>query len=249
MAEYVNEEHGSCGMKKVTAEDKVRREIEIMRHLFHRNVVLLFEVIEGQNDQCDEESFICMVMELMKGPSMKYFNDGKFYINGTEGLVYSEMEAKSLFRDLLSGLQYLHDKKICHRDIKPDNLMIYENGTLRIADFGCARKFPPDSNPVLRNTDGTFSFLAPECLNEKGEFYCPFKADIWASGITLYAWIFGVVPFYRTSPEPLYEAIRSDPLEFGSALHDGSIEIFVGVLNRDPEKRFSIERCLRSKWF
>ncbi|CAN0034092.1 unnamed protein product [Ectocarpus sp. 12 AP-2014] len=154
LSEYVNVPAG--GMRKVTAEEKMRQEIEVMRHLYHRSVVLLFEVLEEQDEWEDgQEGRVCMVQEYMEGgPTMTFDDESGLFKrpdgggSGTKagggggagaGSFYSEDEAKPLFRDLLQGLLYLHGKNIVHRDVKPDNLLIFENGTLRICDFGCAR--------------------------------------------------------------------------------------------------------------
>ncbi|KAG5180866.1 kinase-like domain-containing protein [Tribonema minus] len=248
MAEYVNV---GTGMRKVTAEDKVRREIDIMRHLYHRNVVLLFEVLESA-DTYDDDSHICMVLELMeRGPTMVCGADGTFVAERGEAGVWPEAAAQLMFADLVRGMQYLHGRGICHRDIKPDNLMIYENGTLRITDFGCAVYFPPGparDAALLRDTAGAYTFLAPECINLKADPYCGYGADIWSAGVTLYTWIFGEVPFYSDSPEPLYEAIRNDPVELGEALSADLLDLLARLLDKDPRSRITLQQCLSHAW-
>ncbi|CAN0106667.1 unnamed protein product [Discosporangium mesarthrocarpum] len=90
------------------------------------------------------EGRVCMVVEYMeRGATMIYDEfQGCFSVPGSGG-VYSEEEAKPLFRDLVEGLIYLHGEGIVHRDIKPENLLLFENGTLRICDFGCSRRLVP----------------------------------------------------------------------------------------------------------
>lgn len=101
-------------MRAVTALDRVHDEIEIMRSLYHRNIVLLFEVIEA-----DDSDKLYMVLEYMaRGPCMVYRPDAKdFYSRVTGGTLPEEL-ARSYLSDILLGLQYLHQRQICHRDIK-----------------------------------------------------------------------------------------------------------------------------------
>ncbi|KAF1794228.1 Calcium/calmodulin-dependent/calcium-dependent protein kinase [Phytophthora cactorum] len=101
-------------MRAVTALDRVHDEIEIMRSLYHRNIVLLFEVIEAS-----DSDKLYMVLEYMAcGPCMIYRPDTKdFYSRVTEGVLSEEL-ARSYLSDILLGLQYLHQRQVCHRDIK-----------------------------------------------------------------------------------------------------------------------------------
>lgn len=114
----------------------MRQEIEVMRHLYHRSVVLLFEVLEerdeweGGPDGDGHEGRVCMVLEYMQGgPTMTFDDESGLFKRPDGGAgdggggagagnAYSEDEAKPLFRDLVQGLLYLHGKHVVHRDIK-----------------------------------------------------------------------------------------------------------------------------------
>lgn len=115
----------------------MRQEIEVMRNLYHRSVVLLFEVLEEREEWEDphglSEARVCMVQEYMEGgPTLTYDDEAGLFKRPNAGMgtvgadgrasgvanAYSEDEAKPLFRDLVQGLLYLHGKGIVHRDIK-----------------------------------------------------------------------------------------------------------------------------------
>lgn len=101
-------------MRVVTALDRVRDEIAIMRTLYHRNIVLLFEVIESE-----ESDKLYMILELMTGgPCMAFRPDTKQFFSAATGGPLTEKLAKSYLKDVLEGLEYLHGRGICHRDIK-----------------------------------------------------------------------------------------------------------------------------------
>lgn len=258
IADYVNRGNR---MRKITALDKVRAEIDVMRHLWHRNIILLFEVLDETEDE-DGDGALCMVLELMGGgPSMKRVEGGlPGAFETSKGGVWAEDEAKFLFRDLCSGLSYLHGSGIVHRDIKPDNVMLSDEGTLCIGDFGCAKAFPKpvggvweDNAPMmLDDTSGTYTFQAPECLT--GLPYDGRKADVWACGITLYTWIFGAVPFYSDALEPLFDAIRAQEIDLsGMDTATGVIspalrDLLQRLLDKNPSTRITLDECLQHDW-
>ena len=110
----LNEVAAPFRMRTITAFDRVRDEIAIMRSLYHRNIVLLFEVIEA-----DDSDKLYLVLEYMAcGPCMVYRPATKDFYSPVTGGTLLEKLARSYVSDILLGLQYLHDRRICHRDIK-----------------------------------------------------------------------------------------------------------------------------------
>lgn len=91
---------------------------------------------------------------------------------------------------MLEVLSYMHDKQICHRDIKLDNLIYDKNKQVKIIDFG----FAISSKDRLKNYCGTPSYMAPELIQKKGDYSGP-AADIWATGVVLYTLLTGCFPF------------------------------------------------------
>ncbi|ETM52173.1 CAMKK protein kinase [Phytophthora nicotianae] len=252
-------------MRAVTALDRVHDEIEIMRSLYHRNIVLLFEVIEA-----DDSDKLYMVLEYMAcGPCMVYRPDTKDFYSRITGSVLSEELARSYLSDILLGVQYLHQRRVCHRDIKPDNILLNDSGRCHITDFGCAKAFNNGTSGdisgnterdgaepiVLSDTVGTYQFLAPECCS--GEPYDPFKVDIWAVGVVFFIFLFGRLPFTSESTRELFDEIIRAEIVLPGAEESGrelplsseSENLLRRLLEKDPEQRITIVEALSHPWF
>ncbi len=104
----------------------------------------------------------------------------------------SEELAWKYFRDLTLGVEYLHYQKIIHRDIKPSNLLLSNDNHIKIADFGVSNEFDGD-DAVISSTIGTPAFMPPESITDNSVPWLGRPMDIWAMGITLYAFIYGNV--------------------------------------------------------
>lgn len=118
----------------------------------------------------DSEDTAVLVAEYMPlGPVMKFNVDMQMYFYTSESTETHERRCVRQTRDMMQGLRYLHSKGICHRDIKPDNLLLNESGRLCISDFGSAQRFPIDPctgvmDDRVHDTRGTPCFWAPESL-------------------------------------------------------------------------------------
>lgn len=103
---------------------------------------------------------------------------------------------------ILSALSFMHARNICHRDMKPDNIIFNPTtGQIKLIDFG----FACISREKLRVFCGTPSFMSPEIVSKKD--YSGDKADVWASGIILYALLTGTVPFKAQNEKDLWRKI------------------------------------------
>lgn len=231
---------GSGGTKIKTAEnplDKVYREIAIMKKLDHPNVVKLVEVLDDP-----EDDQLYMVFELLeRGEVLQVPTDD----------CLSEDKAWSAFRHVILGLEYLHYQKIIHRDIKPSNLLRADSGEVKIADLGVSNEF--DGNDAfLTSTVGTPAFTAPECLNQQpGEPpYSGRSADIWSLGVTLYALVYGKVPFYDENILALYSKIRTQEVQISDEVDVSSelknlIEV---MLIKNPKDRITLAEIKEHQW-
>lgn len=99
----------------------------------------------------------------------------------------------------MTGLEFLHDKGIIHRDIKPQNLLMTKEGKTKICDFGVATKVESRAKDTIKSTEGTYHFMPPECWNFEVREFSGVKIDTWALGVTLFALTFNKMPFWADS--------------------------------------------------
>jgi len=163
----------------------------------------------------------------------------------------TEDEAWRSFRDVISGLEYLHYQKIIHRDIKPSNLLRADNGEVKIADLGVSNEFD-GADALLTNTAGTPAFTAPECLSIKqGDSpYSGKAADIWSLGVTLYCLIFGNLPFHDDNIVVIYNKIRTQKLQIPTSSETSPelIDLLEKMLVKDPHDRIKLQDIKIHPW-
>lgn len=232
------------GMKIHTQLDNVQHEIDIMRNLYHKNVVIMFELIESKDD-------LYFILEYMsKGPCLTYDAQTQSFKSPilTNTRILTEEWAKKHLRDVVEGIVYLHSNRIVHRDIKPSNILVNEANQCHISDFGCALQFPSGQNHECQNTIGTFEFIAPECCT--GKPYDPFKVDVWAIGVTLYIMLLGELPFHADTPQLLFQKICSEPLQIphDTTLSSEATELLLLILDKNPNTRLTPQQILDHPW-
>ena len=137
-----------------------------------------------------------------------------------------ESRVREICLDVLSGLQYMHSNNIAHRDIKPDNLLVAGDGTVKICDFGSAFDYgvvedQQSATPKLpQRIPGTPVFTAPELWGVSAGKIAKtqaFAADIWSLGASMFVLLFGRAPFRATRVDEIRHAICTQPLEFPRA--------------------------------
>ncbi|XP_030005345.1 calcium/calmodulin-dependent protein kinase kinase 2 isoform X1 [Sphaeramia orbicularis] len=215
--------------------ERVYQEIAILKKLDHPNVVKLVEVLDDPS-----EDHLYMVFELVKkGAVMEVPTDKPF----------SEDQARFYFQDLLRGIEYLHYQRIIHRDIKPSNLLVGEDGHIKIADFGVSNQFE-GSDALLTSTVGTPAFLAPEALSETRKNFSGKALDVWAMGVTLYCFVFGVCPFMDERILSLHQKIKTQPVELPehADISDDLKDLLLKMLDKNPETRISIPQIKVHPW-
>lgn len=220
----------------------VKAEVAIMKKLSHPNIVSLLEVIDTDQDS------LFFVLELCPyGPVMQ-LSPGKT----VEPL--SERQAKNVFRQLILGIEYLHFNQVIHRDIKPDNILYFEdphlvsNPICKIVDFGISESFSRPGDDMMHKSAGSPAFLAPEMCLGIGEGVHGRIADIWAMGVTLYALLCGRLPFEETNPIALCEKIINDSFDLPSHVTPLAADLLARLLNKSPTSRVEMDELRVAPW-
>lgn len=231
--EYVRIGKGKMGIK--TAFDAVEKEIKIIKDLKHDNIVKLHQILTDE----DEEKLYLILDNCDKGEIMNWDSDSKTYTPCNGEKYFSEDEIRHILINTITGLEYLHDVGVIHRDIKPHNLLITKDNKVKICDFGVACKVKDRDNDILKNTEGTYHFMPPECWNYEVKEFSGVKADVWALGVTLFAMTYNKMPFWADSELDLSNVILKEEADFNQE-REVSLELkklIQKLLIKDPEKR------------
>ncbi|XP_032238394.2 calcium/calmodulin-dependent protein kinase type II alpha chain isoform X2 [Nematostella vectensis] len=217
----------------VEDKEKIEQEIAVWKDLRHENIVSLYSSIrEGET--------VCLIMEYVAG--------GSLFDEVIQQTYYSEKQARLVTRQLLNALEYLHSRRIVHRDIKPDNLLlkrIGNNVTIKLADFGLAQALPNDTDVISCGASGAPMFLAPETVLEEpiGR-----AVDIWACGVIFYLLLVGYPPFWSNSDEQLLLSILRGqytmPSPFWDNVSNDARDLVHKLIVVDPEARISAKEAL-----
>ena len=207
-------------------------EVHVMRGLRHENLVALLDVLV---EPTAPKSVFVFLEFVDWGPIVevcrKVESDerGPVFVSRRADVSLDEHFVCTCFQGLCRGMAYLHAKEVCHRDLKPDNILVNHQGVVKIADFGVSHHFVGhdhndgpgyhhrehgEASGTLRDTSGTWCFWAPEMCNDDDDVfsYDGYAADVWAAGVCLYVFAYGRLPFFHVQPIPLFELICHRPL-------------------------------------
>jgi len=157
----------------------------------------------------------------------------------------TEAEARSIVTQILAALEHIHSHNISHRDVKLENILIDNRGRVYVIDLGlCA--FIED-NKLCRDWCGSDNYLAPEIVRRNP--YNGFKADVFSTGVVLFALLFGVFPFENLRVNGV-QNLRNLKARFPSdvKVSTSAKELLLKMLEDDPEKRYSIADVLKHEW-
>ncbi|XP_015433051.1 PREDICTED: serine/threonine-protein kinase MARK2-like isoform X5 [Dufourea novaeangliae] len=208
---------------------KLFREVRIMKMLDHPNIVKLFQVIET-------EKTLYLVMEYASGGEVFDY----LVLHGR----MKEKEARAKFRQIVSAVQYCHQKKIIHRDLKAENLLLDSEMNIKIADFGFSNEFTPGNK--LDTFCGSPPYAAPELF--QGKKYDGPEVDVWSLGVILYTLVSGSLPFDGSTLRELRERVLRGKYRIPFYMSTDCENLLKKFLVLNPTKRASLETIMKDKW-
>ncbi|GAB4836340.1 CBL-interacting serine/threonine-protein kinase 16 [Ancistrocladus abbreviatus] len=219
-------------IKKEGMMEQVKREISIMHLMKHPNIVQLVEVMATKTK-------IYLVMEYLKGGELcGLVEKGKL----------TEDSARKYFQQLICAVDYCHSRGVCHRDLKLENLLLDENGDLKLADFGIST-LPGQTyhDGLLYTLAGAPAYVAPEILRRQR--YDGYRADIWSCGVSLYALLAGYLPFQDENLMLMYGKILAGKYDFPTGFPLEARRLVSKILVVNPDNRITIAAIKRVPWF
>ncbi len=204
---------------------RFKKESKIAQHLNHRNIIRTI-------DTGEDEGLPYIVMEYVRGKTLKEII--------TERGRLSNEDAVKIGVKITEALFYAHSTNLIHRDIKPQNVLLRDNGTLKVADFGIARL--QDQGTITlggSNVLGSVHYISPE---QARGIHITKQADIYSLGVCLYEMVTGAVPFEGDTPVAVaIKHIQEEPANPRMKNHNvsqGLEEVILKAMSKEPEARY-----------
>ncbi|KAK3107872.1 hypothetical protein FSP39_024097, partial [Pinctada imbricata] len=223
--------------KTPSAAEAVRKEVCVHKLLNHESIIKFYGFRkEGK----------------MQYLFLEYACGGELFDRIEPDIGMPDQEANRYFKQLISGVEYLHAKGVTHRDLKPENLLLDDFGNLKISDFGLSTVFRYQGNErMLEKCCGTVPYVAPEVLSRKP--YQAEPADIWSCAVILVALLAGELPW----DEPSYGCqeycdwkdckITLSP--WNKIVDNLALSLLRRLLVENPRKRYTIKQIKGHQWF
>lgn len=230
--------------------DAIMHEVHLMQMLKHQHVISLHSFFE-------EDADFFIFMELAEG--------GELFSRVIDSGNLQEGDARRLFGQLISAVQYMHGRGVTHRDLKLENVLLSCTDECKVCDFGLAHEFEADPNGKiinvpLREVCGSKSYAAPEVLVGRG--YDGFAADIWSCGICLFAMLAGFFPLDGATSSDWRFTRACQAVALGQSLtktifgfynrpcviSEAACELIDGMMSLNPAMRWSVGEVADSGW-
>ena len=203
---------------------RFRNESKAIAVLNHPNIVKVYDVSFG-----DQIQYI--VMEFIDGITLKEYIEQEGTIRWQEAVHFTTQ--------ILMALECAHEKGIIHRDIKPQNIMLLQDGSIKVADFGIARFLQSETQTMTDKAIGSVHYIAPE--QASGD-YITDKADIYSVGVMLYEMLTGKLPFVADNAVSValmqLQAKPVMPRELNPSIPRGLEQITMRAMEKNPVDRF-----------
>jgi protein kinase X len=238
---WLVKENGVIYAEKIVNKKRIteltRQEKNILSQLNHPFIIKLYKTIQ-------KEKTVSFFFEPVLG--------GDLYTRLNKCGIFSQSVARFYFAQIILALEYIHNQGIVHLDLKLENILIGQDGYIKLIDFGFAKK-----DPTFITKCGTVDYLAPEMANcylkNKDTIKSNGKAvDIWTLGIILHEFLTGVAPFCDHMIRLTLCNIIDNPVKNKNQMHGTAFDLIKKLLNKKPNKRLGVNNFdeLKShKWF
>nr|XP_033472116.1 striated muscle preferentially expressed protein kinase isoform X2 [Epinephelus lanceolatus] len=214
-------------------KQEVLKEYEILKSLHNEKVMALHEAYVTPR-------YLVLVSEYCTGKELLYSLIDRFR--------YSEDDVAGYLVQILQGVEYLHNRRVLHLDLKPDNIMVTNLNAVKIVDFGSAQNFNPLSLKHQNSGAGTLEYMAPEMV--KGEVVGP-PADVWTVGVVAFIMLSGRLPFEDKDPLKVESKIlmaRYDPTKLYPNVSQSASAFLKKMLSSYPWARLTTRDCFTQAW-
>ena len=200
-----------------------------MRRLKHKNIIKLYDTIQN-------EKYIYIIMEYCKYGDLRNFLKSK---------PINEYKTQIIMKQIISGLKYLYDNKVFHRDLKPQNILVSKNCIIKITDFGLAKEY--EENILSDTICGSPIYMAPEII--KNDKYSN-KADIWSLGVIFYELLTGETPYKVKKYDELVSSIKNKDVIIPKYLKisNNARDLLSKLLIKDSDDRITWYEIFNHPW-
>lgn len=235
---YSTKDNKIYAIKEITIDKKqnksnVKRELNVLKTLDNPYIIKLYDVIIDTN----YNNIYFIIDYYPKGDLSQFLNHKPL----------KEKFCRKYMKQLAQGLEYLLNKDILHRDLKPQNILLTNEYNIKITDFGFAKQI--EKNSLITTLCGSPMYMAPEIINKQDY---DIKSDLWSVGIILYEMVYGHVPFNVGTFVELIKKMNSNIIDFSNKkikLSDDCLDLMKELLTKNPKKRIEWNQFFNHKWF